>query len=134
MVRGRMTRHLRNARRIATSSTARGSEDNLRPAVKLARPRLDAGVHRGLGASVAIVDQGFVDQVLQGRNPVGQQVRFLAEGEAAAARGFNPWIEIVGVVNELGMGAPSRKGRAAGLYLPQAGAIRRGLHDGARPR
>ena len=26
-------------------------------------------------AKVAIVDQGFVDQVLQGRNPIGQQVR-----------------------------------------------------------
>ena len=28
------------------------------------------------GANVAIVDQGFVEQVLQGRNPIGQQVRF----------------------------------------------------------
>jgi predicted permease len=70
------------------------------------------------GASVAIVDQGFVEQVLQGRNPIGQQVRFVAEGDGAAARRSNPWIEIVGVVKELGMSAPSRKGRAAGLYLP----------------
>ena len=28
------------------------------------------------GANVAIVDQGFVEEVLQGRNPIGQQVRF----------------------------------------------------------
>jgi hypothetical protein len=70
------------------------------------------------GASVAIVDQGFVDQVLQGRNPVGQQLRFVAKVDDAAGRRSNPWMEIVGVVKELGMGAPTRKGRAAGLYLP----------------
>ena len=70
------------------------------------------------GSSVAIVDQGFVDQVLQGRNPIGQQVRFVRDGDDAAARGSNPWFEVVGVVKELGMGAPTRKGRAAGFYLP----------------
>ena len=70
------------------------------------------------GASVAIVDQGFVDQVLQGRNPIGQQVRFVRDADDAAAKGSNPWFEIVGVVKELGMGAPTRKGRAAGFYLP----------------
>ena len=70
------------------------------------------------GSSVAIVDQGFVDQVLQGRNPIGQQVRFVQDGDDAAARGSNPWFEVVGVVKELGMGAPTRKGRAAGFYVP----------------
>ena len=70
------------------------------------------------GARVAIVDQGFVDQVLQGRNPIGQQVRFVDDGDDAAARNSDPWYEIVGVVKELGMGAPTRKGRAAGFYLP----------------
>ena len=69
-------------------------------------------------ANAAIVDQGFVDQVLQGRNPIGQQVRFVANGNDAAARDANPWFEVVGVVKELGMGTPMRKGRAAGLYLP----------------
>ena len=70
------------------------------------------------GASVAIVDQGFVDQVLQGRNPIGQQLRFVQDANDVATNGANPWIEIVGVVKELGMGAPTRKERAAGLYLP----------------
>jgi putative ABC transport system permease protein len=70
------------------------------------------------GSSVAIVDQGFVDQVLEGRNPIGQQVRFAQSDAEAAAQGPNPWIEIVGVVKDLGMGTPFRKGRAAGLYLP----------------
>jgi putative ABC transport system permease protein len=69
------------------------------------------------GTSVAIVDQGFVDEVLQGRNPIGQQVRFSAD-RSDPARGPNPWIEIVGVVKELGMGTPTEQLRAAGLYLP----------------
>lgn len=69
------------------------------------------------GAQVAIVDQGFVEQVLLGQNPIGRHVRFGTNpnGPAAPPR---PWMEIVGVVKELGMGAPTRVGRAAGLYLP----------------
>ncbi len=69
---------------------------------------------------VVIVDQGFVDQVLQGGNPVGRRLRFVdrwaqARGEANPAQ---PWLQIVGVVKELGMGAPTERGRAAGVYLP----------------
>lgn len=76
---------------------------------------------------VAVVDQSFVDQVLQGRNALGQQVRFRYPGKAprpwspgnsADPPGLGDWYEIVGVVPELGLGAPTRKGRAAGLYLP----------------
>jgi putative ABC transport system permease protein len=70
------------------------------------------------GVNVAIVDQGFVDQVLQGRNPIGQQVRFARDGDDATTTDANPWFEVVGVVKELGMGTPMRKGRAAGFYLP----------------
>jgi predicted permease len=70
------------------------------------------------GTQVAIVDQGFVDQVLQGRNPIGQQVRFSNGSDPTKAP--NPWMEIVGVVKELGMGTPTRRGRAAGLYLPSS--------------
>jgi len=71
------------------------------------------------GANVAIVDQGFIDQVLQGRNPIGQQLRF-ASDPSEPTQPPNPWMEIVGVVKELGMGAPTRVGRAAGLYLPSS--------------
>jgi hypothetical protein len=71
------------------------------------------------GTYVAIVDQGFVDQVMQGRNPVGQQVRF-ASDRSDPTTPPHPWMEIVGVVKELGMGAPTRVGRAAGLYLPSS--------------
>lgn len=76
---------------------------------------------------VVIVDQGFVDQVLQGRNAIGQQVRFRypgkaprpwSAGNAEDPAGLGDWYEIIGVVPELGLGAPTRKGRAAGLYIP----------------
>lgn len=79
------------------------------------------------GTRVAIVDQGFVDQVLRGRNAVGQQVRFRYPGPPARRWGpGNPddpagagdWYEVIGVVRELGVGAPTQDGRAAGFYIP----------------
>ena len=79
------------------------------------------------GSRVAIVDQSFVDQVLQGRNAVGQQVRFRYPGPPSRRWGpGNPddpagageWYDVIGVVPELGVGAPSRPGRAAGFYIP----------------
>jgi hypothetical protein len=79
------------------------------------------------GTRVAIVDQGFVDQILQGRNAVGQQVRFRfpgpssrrwAPGNRDDGAGPGEWYDVVGVVRELGVGAPTQPGRAAGLYLP----------------
>jgi hypothetical protein len=79
------------------------------------------------GSRVAIVDQGFVDQVLQGRNAVGQQVRFRYPGPSVRRWGpGNPedpagpgdWYELIGVVRELGVGAPTQAGRAAGFYVP----------------
>jgi predicted permease len=79
------------------------------------------------GTRVAIVDQGFVDQILQGRNAIGQQVRFRypgpssrrwAPGNADDPAGPGDWYEVIGVVRELGVGAPTQAGRAAGFYLP----------------
>jgi predicted permease len=79
------------------------------------------------GTRVAIVDQGFVDQVLQGRNAVGQQVRFRypgpsprrwAPGNPDDPAGPGDWYEVIGVVRELGVGAPTQPGRAAGFYIP----------------
>jgi hypothetical protein len=76
---------------------------------------------------VAIVDHGFVDQVLQGRNAVGQQVRFRYPGPSSHPwgpgnsddpAGPGDWYEVIGVVRELGVGAPTQPGRAAGFYLP----------------
>jgi putative ABC transport system permease protein len=79
------------------------------------------------GTRVAIVDQSFVDQVLRGRNAVGEQVRFRYPGPPARPWGVgNPsnaaapgeWYEVIGVVRELGAGAPTQPGRAAGFYIP----------------
>ena len=79
------------------------------------------------GTRVAIVDQGFVDQILQGRNAVGQQVRFRYPGPALRRwapgnpddpAGPGDWYEVIGVVRELGVGAPTQAGRAAGFYIP----------------
>jgi predicted permease len=79
------------------------------------------------GTRVAIVDQSFVDQVLQGRNAVGQQVRFRYPGSGLrrwgpgnpdAPAGPGDWYEVIGVVRELGVGSPAQSGRAAGLYIP----------------
>jgi hypothetical protein len=70
------------------------------------------------GSRVAIVDQGFVDLVLQGRNPIGQQFRFAPQGDGPASTP-GPWYEVVGLVKELGLNAPyQRASRVAGIYLP----------------
>jgi predicted permease len=66
-------------------------------------------------ARVAVVDQGFIDHVLQGRNPVGQQVRFVNREDPT---GPSEWYSIVGVVGKLDVGVPYRKGPFAGFYLP----------------
>lgn len=69
------------------------------------------------GAGVAIVDQGFVDNVLQGRNPIGQQLRLVRPRDPA---GPSEWYSIVGLVGKLDAAVPYRKGPFAGLYLPNA--------------
>jgi putative ABC transport system permease protein len=66
------------------------------------------------GARVAIVDQAFVDNVLHGRNPIGQQVRFVRPGNPA---GPTEWYSVVGLVGRLDTGVPYRKGPFAGFYL-----------------
>ena len=72
----------------------------------------------GTSTRVAIVDRGFVDQVLLGRNALGQRVRFIDDVPFESAESPGSWYEVVGVVEELGMGTPSKRGRAAGFYLP----------------
>ncbi len=73
-------------------------------------------------ARVAIVDQGFVDQVLLGRNPIGRRVRIAsAPAPVTGAEADSlPWFEIVGVVKELGISGAEETSRGLGLYLPAA--------------
>jgi hypothetical protein len=69
-------------------------------------------------ARVVIVDQGFVDQVMPGRNPVGHRVRISTGPMLDSNSSQLPWHEIVGVVKELGMRHPVQRSPSAGLYLP----------------
>lgn len=70
-------------------------------------------------AGVVLVDEGFVDQALHGRNAVGRRLRLGDRiGDDGRLNNAGPWYQIVGVVKELGMGAPTQRGRAAGVYIP----------------
>lgn len=63
--------------------------------------------------STVIVNATFARDVLEGRSPVGQRIRFAAgEGEEPG-----PWLEVVGVVGHLGMNETSPD-RDAGVYVP----------------
>jgi putative ABC transport system permease protein len=77
--------------------------------------------HAGGGIPrVVIVDQAFVDQVLHGRNAIGQRVRISSNQywSAAADEPGAPWSEIVGVVKDMGMDNVASWGRPSGLYVP----------------
>ncbi|MGH7577058.1 MAG: ABC transporter permease [Longimicrobiales bacterium] len=75
------------------------------------------------GHRVVIVNQSFVDRVLQGRNAIGRRVRFTnREWWDPWSPEPGPWYEIVGVAKDLGM---KELGQAsvpdgAGLYDPLA--------------
>jgi putative ABC transport system permease protein len=81
-------------------------------------------------ARVVIVDQGFVDRLLDGRNAIGQRVRFAAERkpDGTLSDQARPWYEIVGVVKDLGMMYVTHRRRAAGLYFPADPATTGPLH------
>ena len=74
------------------------------------------------GARVAIVDQGFVDQVLLGRDPIGRQLRINLGTMPIAGPQVDslPLYQIVGLVKELGMDEVEEADRGIGLYLPAA--------------
>lgn len=63
------------------------------------------------GANVVMVNASFAERVLPGRSVLGQRVRQPGDGDRPAG----PWMEIVGVAPDLGMGAPPED---IGLYRP----------------
>ena len=81
------------------------------------------------GREVAIVNASFAQHVMRGRNPVGRRLRLVArEGEQPPGS----WIEIVGVVRDLGVGGTN----GAGLYRPLAfdyPSVRVALHVAGAP-
>jgi predicted permease len=76
---------------------------------------------------VVIVDQAFVDLVLKGRNPVGQQVRIGTKAEFDSAAAQIPTYEIVGLVKELGLSPMAMPQRWPGLYFPAVPGSRFGM-------
>jgi putative ABC transport system permease protein len=86
---------------------------------------------------VVIVDQAFVDQLLQGRNPIGRRMRFVEVRRDGEQGESLPWLEIVGVVKDLGMTFVAHQHRAAGVYLPsdlaQAGPLHMVVHARGDP-
>ncbi len=82
-----------------------------------------------LGREVAIVNAAFVDGVLRGRNPVGRRIRRAARNSEQAA---GPWIDIVGVVRDLGVVGTE----GIGLYRPLApgsSTVHVAVHVGGAP-
>ncbi|MET0397654.1 MAG: ABC transporter permease, partial [Longimicrobiaceae bacterium] len=74
------------------------------------------------GRGVVVVNRSFVDRVLGGRSPIGRRVRYplpADEGDAPADAEPGPWLEIVGVVADLGM-TMGDAGEGAGIYHPVA--------------
>ena len=70
-------------------------------------------------ARVVIVDQGFADRVMPGRNLIGHRLRIRSGEKADSNAAPPPWYEIVGVVKSLGMShAVERTRPARGVYLP----------------
>jgi putative ABC transport system permease protein len=77
---------------------------------------------RTTDAPAVIVNEAFVRRFLTGRDPVGTRVRFaVAEAEDAVDPSSlpppQPWLEIVGVVADIGM-TPTDHGEAPYLFRP----------------
>lgn len=69
---------------------------------------------------VIVVNQRFVDRVLGGRNAVGRRIHYQrvgGDGQKPPAPKTNPWLEIVGVVRDLGMTKKAERD-GAGVYIP----------------
>jgi hypothetical protein len=76
--------------------------------VSLVRGRLLTPADRLPGPHVAVVNQAFSRQYLSGRDPIGRRFR----------RGTNaPWVEIVGLVNDVRRGGKTKEIRPQ-IYLP----------------
>ena len=88
----------------------------------------------GAESRVVIVDQTFVDSVMQGRNPVGHRLRVGTRSQFDSGAAQLPAYDIVGVVKELGMSPHAMPGREAGVYFPVVPGSRGDLHMLLRTR
>jgi hypothetical protein len=72
------------------------------------------------GVPRVLVNQSFIDIVLGGRNAIGRHIRYTVAssgGQPLPIGGQAPWLEIVGVVRDLGMAVPPAP-NTAGVYFP----------------
>src|SRR5262249_43971689 len=76
-----------------------------------------ASDHAQATPTSVIVDESFVNQVLHGRNAVGQHIR-ISSSRYPSKDDAAPWSEIVGVVKDMGMDNIASRGQPAGLYVP----------------
>jgi predicted permease len=108
----------RNAPHISTAAVEPNFFDafEVQPiAGRLLAPGDYGGVPR-----VVVVNQPLVDIVLGGRNAVGLRLRYINggfDGQRPPIGAQAPWLEIVGVVRDLGMNVPDAP-NVAGAYLP----------------
>jgi predicted permease len=86
---------------------------------------------------VVVVDEAFVDSVLKGRNPIGQQIRIGTRSQFDSAAADIPLYEVVGLVKELGLSPAAMPQRWPGLYFPAApgsqGALQMIVHARGDP-
>ena len=82
---------------------------------------------QAIDARTIVVNEAFVRQFLRDREPVGARVRFASEAQAAPL----PWMEIVGVVRDVGM-TPTDRGEAPYVFRAAAPAASAPLVVGVR--
>ena len=115
-----MSAFRRLVRRIANVLRPEGAESDLAREVNAHLVLLeDEFRQRGLSDEDArrAAKHAFGGQQVRFRFP-GPSERRWAPGNPDDAAGAGDWYEIIGVVRELGVGAPTQAGRAAGFYLP----------------
>lgn len=106
-----------------------------------ARLRLGRGFKASDLGSVprpVVVNESFVTYRLQGRNPIGWRLRYSNPQDPEVRRKPGqepgPWMEIVGVVNDLAMtnGGDPRPYPSAGFYQPMEPGLRSPVHMAVR--
>jgi predicted permease len=99
-------------RQVSVASIGPTYLDVLGASVLAGRPL--AASDFGTDPRVVLVNESFVDRVLEGRNPVGLRIRSAVPSYMEP----RPWSEIVGVVADLGMYGGGVDNGIAGLYRP----------------
>jgi putative ABC transport system permease protein len=73
-------------------------------------------------AAVVIVNRSFVNRVMGGRSPIGRRIRythFEEDNSTVTAENPGPWLEIIGVVRDLGLAVgQTHDPKQAGIYHP----------------